>query len=263
MRRLLKPLLLSCLMLSPDLSDAADVTKPAAVTLTLLSSAGIIGAIQAVAPEYEKLTGVMVKVQPAASLGQSPQAIPQRLDRGEPADIVLMVGSGLDRLVAQGQVDKDTRVDLGKAFIAMAVREGAPKPYIGTLAAFRQTLIDADSVAYSDGISGAYLSHWLFVSMKLAPRFLARSRMISTEPVAAAVARGETGLGLEQLSQLKLVSGIDIVGLIPDSVQQMTLYAGAVVKGSTHPAQAKALLDYLGSEKARDAIERSGLAAVH
>ncbi|MDR6676231.1 substrate-binding domain-containing protein [Pseudomonas oryzihabitans] len=228
-------------------------------TLTVLSSGGIMGAIRAVAPAYEKATGVKLDIAAAPSMGDTPQAIPNRLARHEPADVVLMVGSALDKLIADGQAVKDSRVDLGQSFIAMAVRQGAPKPDISTMAAFKQTLEDAQSVAYSDSASGVYLSRILFPRMQLGEAFKAKAHMIPAEPVGAVVARGEAQLGFQQLSELKPVKGIDIVGLIPDQAQKMTLYSGAVVSRSQHPDAARALLKYLASKDAAKAIEDSGL----
>jgi len=232
------------------------------ITLTVLSSGGIMGTIREVAPAYEKATGVKLDITAAPSMGDTPQAIPNRLARNEPADVVLMVGSALDKLVASGQVAKDSRVDLGQSFIAMAVRQGAPKPDISNMDAFKQTLEKAQSVAYSDSASGVYLSRILFPRMQLDKSFMAKARMIPAEPVGAVVARGEAQLGFQQLSELKAVPGIDIVGLIPDQAQKMTLYSGAMVSKSQHPEAARALLQYLASKDAAKAIEDSGLKPV-
>ncbi|WP_341520064.1 substrate-binding domain-containing protein [Pseudomonas sp. G.S.17] len=263
MRFLFKPVLLSCVLLSPGVSYADDAPQNTPVTLTLLSSSGVMGAVQAIAPEYEKTTGVKLAVKAAPPRGPSPQAIPNRLDRNEQADVVLTVGVVLDKLIAQGQVDKSTRVDLGKSFIAMAVLEGAVKPDIGSMKAFRQTLISADSVAYSGSSGGAYLSHWLFPHMALDQNFKLKSKAVPDEPVGNVVARGEAQLGVQQLSELISIPGIDIVGLIPDKAQQMILYSGGVLKNSSHPAEAMALLDYMESDKGREALEQSGLKPIH
>jgi len=262
-RPLIKPFMLSCALLSTGVIHAADTPKTQPVTLKVLSSKGFKGAIEAIAPEYEKVSGVKLDVAMAQASGQGPQTIANRLDRKEEADVVLTMGSSLDRLTARNQIVQSTRVDLGQSFIAMAVRKGAVQPDIGSMKAFRKTLLDADSVAYSDNASGVYLSHWLFPNMKLYPRFILKGKVVAVEPVGAVVARGEAELGFQQLSELKPIQGIDIVGLIPDNVQQMVLYSGAVVKNSTHPKEAKALLDYIESDKAHDAIERSGLKPLH
>ncbi len=262
MRLLFKPFVLSCALLSTGVIHAADAPKTLPVTLKVLSSSGFKGAILAIAPEYEKASGVKLQVTVAQASGPTPQAIDNRLDRKEEADVVLTLGSSLDTLTARNQVDPLTRVDLGKSFIAMAVRKGAAQPDIGSMKAFRETLLNAESVAYSDSASGLYLSHWLFPHMKLYPRFMLKGKVVSVEPVGDVVARGEAELGFQQLSGLTPIQGIDIVGLIPDNVQQMVLYSGAVVKNSAHPTEAKSLLDYMGSQKGHDAIQRSGLKPV-
>lgn len=263
MRFLFRPFMLSCALLSTGVAHAAQAPGTSPVTLTVLSSNGFKGAIQAITPEYEKASGVKLNVTLAQASGTAAQAIPDRLEREEPADVVLTMGSSVDRLIARKYVDKNTRVDLGQSFIAMAVRKGAVQPDIGSMSAFRKTLLNADSVAYSDSASGVYLSHWLFPHMKLDQRFMLKGKVVPTEPVGDVVARGEAQLGFQQLSELTPIEGIDIVGLIPDKVQQMVLYSGVVVTNSAHPKEAKALLDYMGSEKGRDAIEHSGLKPMH
>jgi molybdate transport system substrate-binding protein len=260
MPRLLKPLAFSCALLTALAAHAAPVSTP--TTLTVLSSGGIMGAVQGIAPDYEKATGVKLNIEAAPSMGKTPQAIPNRLDRKEPADVVLMVGSALDKLVAQDQVDKASRVDLGKSYIAMAVGKGETKPDISTMEAFRKALLDSKSIAYSDSASGVYLSRILFPKMTLGADFTAKARMIPAEPVGAVVARKEAQLGFQQLSELKPVDGIDIVGLIPDQAQQMTLYSGAVTRSSTHAKEAAALLKFMASKDAAKAIETSGLKPV-
>lgn len=239
--------------------SAADVVHGAKETLTVLSSGGIMGAIREVAPAYEKKYGVKLEILAAPSMGDTPQAIPNRLARGEQADVVLMVGSALDNLVASGQADKTSRIDLGKSFIAMAVRKGEPKPDISTMQTLRKVLQDSSSVAYSDSASGVYLSKTLFPRMQLGEQFESKAHMIPAEPVGAVIARGQAQIGFQQLSELKPVKGIDIVGLIPAEAQKMTLYSGAVVNKSQHHAAAQALLDYLASPEADAAIKDSGL----
>ncbi len=237
--------------------NAATVAKP--VSLVVFSSGGIMGAFNAISADYEQRTGVHLVVEAAPSMGATPQAIPNRLARNEPADVVLMVGSALEKLIKSGQVDPNSRVDLGKSYIAMAVRHGAPKPDISSMEAFKQTLLDAKSIAYSDSASGVYISRVLFNQMHITDRVQSKSRMIAATPVGEVIARDEAQLGFQQLSELKPVQGIDIVGLIPDQAQQMTLYSGGVASHSAHPEQARQLLEYMGSPAAAAAIKTSGL----
>ncbi|HDS1819278.1 TPA: substrate-binding domain-containing protein [Pseudomonas putida] len=256
---MLRMLLCTILLTTSFVCSAADAQQGGKETLTVLSSGGIMGAIREVAPAYEKRYGVKLEVVAAPSMGETPQAVPNRLARGEPADVVLMVGSALDNLVTNGQADKASRIDLGKSFIAMAVRKGEPKPDIGTLQASRTVLQNSRSVAYSDSASGVYLSKTLFPRMQLGDQFKSKALMIPAEPVGAVIARGQAQIGFQQLSELKPVKGIDIVGLIPAEAQKMTMYSGAAVNKSQHHAAAQALLDYLASPAADAAITDSGL----
>ncbi|WP_343584704.1 substrate-binding domain-containing protein [Pseudomonas sp.] len=256
---MLRMLFCATLLTTSFVCSAADVVQGGEETLTVLSSGGIMGAIREVAPAYEKTYGVKLEVLAAPSMGETPQAVPNRLARGEQADVVLMVGSALDNLVASGLADKTSRIDLGKSFIAMAVRKGESKPDIGTMQALRTVLQNSSSVAYSDSASGVYLSKTLFPRMQLGDQFVAKAHMIPAEPVGAVIARGEAQIGFQQLSELKPVKGIDIVGLIPAEAQKMTMYSGAVVTKSQHHAAAQALLDYLASPQADAAIKDSGL----
>ncbi|WP_268797985.1 substrate-binding domain-containing protein [Pseudomonas huanghezhanensis] len=253
------PLLLSAAIGFAPAAFAKAVATPAPVQLIVLSSGGVMSAFQAITPDYEQRVGVKLLAEAAPSMGATPQTIPNRLARREPADVVLMVSSALDKLIKDGQVDPKTRVDIGKSYIAMAVRHGAPKPDISTMEAFKQTLLNAKSIAYSDSASGVYLSRVLFNQMHIADRIKDRSQMIAALPVGESVARGEAEIGFQQLSELKPVEGIDIIGLIPDQAQQMTLYSAGVVSQSKHPEQAKALVDFLGSGAAAPAIKNSGL----
>ncbi|MDD1968723.1 substrate-binding domain-containing protein [Pseudomonas putida] len=258
MKRILPYLLSAALSFIPAAFVHA-ATPQAPVQLIVLSSGGIMGAFKAVTPDYEQRVGVRLQGEVAPSMGATPQAIPNRLARQEPADVVLMVGAALDKLIKDGQVDPKSRVDLGKSYIAMAVKHGAPHPDISTMEAFKQTLIDARSIVYSDSASGVYLSRVLFNQMHIADRIQSKSQMIPATPVGEVVARGDAEIGFQQLSELKPVEGIDIVGLIPDQAQQMTLYSAGVVTKSKHPEQARQFLEFLSSSAAAPAIKASGL----
>ncbi|WP_062382215.1 substrate-binding domain-containing protein [Pseudomonas abietaniphila] len=254
-----RPLLLTCIVLSTGLSHAADKPADRPVTLRLLCSSGFIAAARTLAPDYEKSRSIHLDIirSPTADVTLTdtfqPESSPQAFD------LVLTDRAAMDRLVAQRRVDPATRVDLGQSFIAMAVKDGAKQPRIDTVAALRDALMNAESVAYANTPTGMYLSHWLFPRMALDRNFELKSRALSAEPVGSAVARGDVQLGFQQLSELKAAPGIDIVGLIPDNVQQMVLYSGALMKNSPHPMQARALLDYMKSSQGRAAIKQSGL----
>lgn len=254
-----RPLLLICIFSSSGLSHAADKPADSPVTLRLLSASGFIGAAAAIARDYEKGDAIDLEIIKAPTAGATLADAFQQKPSPEGFDLVMTDRAAMDRLVARRRVDPTTLVELGQSFIAMAVKDGAPKPKIDTVNALRDTLMKAESVGYANSPTGMYLSHWLFPHMKLDQNFVLKSEAISAEPVGHAVARGDAQLGFQQLSELKAVPGIDIVGLIPDSVQQMVLYSGAVMNDSSHPKEAQALLHYMKSSEGRAAIQMSGL----
>ncbi|KQU58831.1 ABC transporter substrate-binding protein [Sphingomonas sp. Leaf339] len=252
---MLAPLLVGCQTIAPP-----SLTPPSArPALTVFTSGGFNAAFDSLAASYRRTTGTPIIVAHGPSMGETPNAIPARLARREAADIVILARSGLDRLIANGTVTPNTAIDLGLSRIAVAVRAGAPIPNIATPDALRATLLNAKSIAWSDSASGVYIQSTMLDRLGIADRVRPKGRMIPATPVGEIVARGEADIGFQQLSELKPVKGIRIVGLLPDSLQKVTAFSGGIVAYSPHQAEARALLTYLSSPKADAAIRASGL----
>jgi len=152
-----------------------------------------------------------------------------------------------------------SRVDLARSGIGVVVRQGAPHPDIGSVEALKQTLLAAKSIAYSDSASGVYIANEMFKKMGIAEQVAGKARMIPAEPVGVVVARGEAEIGFQQISELKPIKGIDLLGPLPAEVQKYTVFAGGIVSGSEEPKAAAALLRFLASPEARPAVVDSGL----
>jgi molybdate transport system substrate-binding protein len=197
------------------------------------------------------------------SLGDSPESIPSRLTRGEAADVVILDGGAADELARRGLVRADSKVELARSLIGMVVRAGAPKPDIGTVEAFKNTLLAAKSIAYSDSSSGTYISTTMFAKMGIADQVMGKSRKVrgppSGEPVAAVVARGEAEIGFQQVSELIHVPGITFVGTLPAEVQLATTFAGALTTKAQQPEAGAALIRFLSSPEAAPVIVKAGL----
>jgi molybdate transport system substrate-binding protein len=227
--------------------------------ITVMSSGGFSAALAVLAPEYERMTGDKIIIVSGPSMGNTPQAIPARLARGEAADVVIMVGYALDDLIKQGKVTSQGRVDLAQSRIALAVKAGTPKPDISTPDALRRALLAAKSIAYSDSASGVYISTEMFAKLGITDQVKGKSTMIPAEPVGRVVARGEAEIGFQQISELRPVPGIDIVGPIPDSLQKITVFSGGIVTTAQHADAAKALLTFLASPAASGIVTKTGL----
>jgi len=250
------------LMLIESVSAAPAQGKTVPV-LIVWTSGAMLPALQALAPNFEQDHGLKLQLEVAPSTGKRADSVGRRLARKQPADIVVMNDFAMAKLQARGQIVMGSRVGLAKSFIAMAVRQGASKPDIRTAAAFREALLAADSIGYTNSPSGLYLSRVLFVRMGLPEAFQRKTLMLAAGEMADAIASGRVQLGFAQFSELKPVPGIDIVGLIPDQMQQMTLYSAAVLKGSGQHDLAQGFLDYLASPQGREAIVASGLQPAH
>jgi molybdate transport system substrate-binding protein len=233
-----------------------------AAEVHVMISGGFSAAYDQLAPSFEKATGHKLVTVRGASMGTTPEAIPNRLQRGEPADVVIMVDDALDVLTKQGKVVEGSRVDLARSVIGISVRAGAPKPDISSVDAFKRALLDAKSIAYSDSASGVYLSTVLFPRLGIADQLKAKSKRVEGEPVGAVVARGDAEIGFQQMSELLAVKGIDVVGPLPADVQKTTVFAIGAVKGAKEEDAAWALMNFLASPAAIGAIKKSGLEAV-
>jgi molybdate transport system substrate-binding protein len=226
-------------------------------------SAGYFAAYSELVPTFERTTGHRLTTSRGPSLGDSPEAIPARLSRGEIADVVILDGEAADALGRRGLVRSDTKAELAVSLIGMVVREGEAKPDIGSVQGLKRTLLAAKSIAYSDSSSGTYLSTVLFPKLGVADQLSRKSRKVrgppSGEPVAAVVARGEAEVGFQQVSELIHVPGVTFVGTIPAEIQKVTVYAAVLTRSAKEPEAALALIRFLTSPETEAVVLGAGL----
>jgi molybdate transport system substrate-binding protein len=241
------------------------VRAASAADVQVMISSGFYGVYAELGPAFERASGHHLVTTRGPSMGDSPEAIPARLARGEAADVVILDGGAADELGKRGLVRPESKTELARSLIGMVVREGAAKPDISSVEAFRSALLAAKSIAYSDSGSGTYLSTNLFARLGVADQIAGKSRKVrgppSGEPVAAVVARGEAEIGFQQVSELIHVPGITFVGAIPAEVQPMFSFAGALTSTVRQPEAASALIRFLASPEAAPVIVKAGLAS--
>ncbi len=241
------------------ISGLLAATAASAAEIKVVTSGGFTAAYLELVPAYERATGNKLVTEFGPSMGTTHNAIPMRLGRSEPIDVVIMAAPALDDLIRQGKVRAGSRVDLVESYIAMAVKAGAPRPDIGTVEALKRTLLSAKSIAYSDSASGVYLSTELFPKLGIADQIRSKARKIEADPVGGVVATGEFEIGFQQISELLPVKGIDIVGPLPPGAQRVTVFSAGIPATSKQPEAAKALIQWLASPVAYPAIKKSGL----
>ena len=179
MRNLLLKLFATALV-----ATSAAAANVQAADLHIMSSGGFTAAYKVLGPKFASQTGNTLDTALGPSMGKSPEAIPNRLGRGEPEDAVIMVGYALDELIKQGKVIPGSRVELADSRIGMVVREGAAKPDISSIEGLKQTLLQAKSIAYSDSASGVYIERELFEKLGIADQVRSKAKMIPRIPVA-------------------------------------------------------------------------------
>lgn len=221
----------------------------------VFSTLALMGAIRGLAGQYEANSGVKIDVEFAPTL-----ALLQRLDGGETADVLILTREALADLASKGQVVAESCVDLARSYVGLAVKAGAQHPDISSVAALRETLLNARCVGYSRlGASGIYFAK-LIEQLEIAPQINARAKIIQAGLTAELLPTGEADLSVQQISELKLVPGIEVVGPIPVELQQNPAVFSAGRMAASHKiAQADGLLTFLKSLQVAPALRESGL----
>jgi len=225
----------------------------------VMTSGAFTAAHLALIPQLERLTGKKI-VTAATSIGTGENSIPNRLKRGEAADVVIVADTVLRKFIEDGLVLSDTYTPLVRSLIAMAVRAGSPPPDVATAEALKRTLLNAKSIAYSASVSGQYLTTELYQRMGIADAVMGKSRFIGGgERVGAVIARGEAEIGFQQMSELLPVPGIAHITLLPPELQKVSVFSAGVSSTSEDPKLAYSVIRFLRSPEATPAIRESGL----
>jgi molybdate transport system substrate-binding protein len=223
--------------------------------LKVLSAGACERFVAAVASEFETQHGRPVSIQ-EGTVGQ----LVQRINQGEPFDVALLTPAGLTRI--SGRFAEGSRVDLVRVGIGVAVQQNASQPDIGSVEAFKRTLLQARSVAYVDpaagGTSGIYFSHVL-EQLGIADAIRPKQVLVPGGAVAQRVASGQAEIGIQMISEMVGVKGVTVIGPLPAPIQTYTEYAGIVGANASDPAAARALLQLLASPAATDRLKAFGL----
>jgi molybdate transport system substrate-binding protein len=221
--------------------------------LRLLSTLALKGAVERLAGRYQAAKGTKLDADFAPTVG-----LLKRLRDGESADVLVLTREGLDELVAEGVVASASKVDLARSYVGIAVKAGQPHPDISTEAALCKSLLAARSVAYSKiGASGIYFAE-LIQRLGIAAEINARAT-ITAGFTAERLITGEADIAVQQLSELKQVAGVEVVGPIPLGLQTAAVFTAGRMNSSAKAALADALLDYLASPEVAPVLRESGL----
>jgi molybdate transport system substrate-binding protein len=246
MRLLLLPLLLAAAPASAD-------------TIKVLTGGAFKPVVMDMLADFERQTGHRVTVQ-----NDTAGALAQRVRSGEAFDIVIVPTTNLDSLAAEGRVSGESITPFGKVGVGVAVALSAPQPRIASVEELRRTLLDARSVAYIDpasgGTSGIYVAK-LFQMLGIGPQMQAKSVLVRGGLSAERVARGEAEMALQQASELRLVPSVKFAGMLPEAVQNWTVYGGALSPGALNKDAALGLMSALSDPALEPILRKRGLEA--
>ena len=220
----------------------------------VLSTLALKGAVHSLAGHHEAASGVRIDADFAPTL-----ALLDRLRGGEGAEIVILTREGLDDMAREGRVVADSCVDLARSYVGIAVKAGSAHPDIATEPALRTALLAARSVAYSRiGASGILFAQ-LIERLGIASEINARAKIIPSGFTAERLVAGEADLAVQQISELKQVGGIEVVGPIPRELQTPAVFSAGRMAASGKPALSDRLLRYLASREVAPVLRESGL----
>jgi molybdate transport system substrate-binding protein len=233
-------------MLAGNAASAAEVT--------VIASTAMREVMEELVPMFERASGHKVAIS-----FLSGAVLPVKMKEGAQADVVVTTPATIDDLVAAGKVVANTRVDFVRSGAGVAVRAGAPKPDVSTPEAFKNALLAAKSVGYSQGPSGV---HFMSVLTKLGIADQIKAKGVVPplgSRVGALIAKGEAEIGVQQITELLQIPGIDFVGPLPKELQANIVYATATPMSAKEKAAAAELVKFLSSEPALPVIKKVGL----
>ncbi|HKT66607.1 MAG TPA: substrate-binding domain-containing protein [Burkholderia sp.] len=226
----------------------------------VLATGALRGAFERLAPAFEQASGHHLEIAWGPSYGTSPDALPVRLRNDEAVDVCFMIRPALEREVDAGRFDRATLEDIAASGIGVAVRHGVAVPDVRTVDALRRALLNAKSVAFSEGASGTYIVGTLFEKLGIAAQMKPKSVLVrGKELVGTALARGDAELGLQQISELKVTPGIDFAGPLPAAVQKTSAISSAIAAHARSADASRAFVAFLKTASAAVILQQSGL----
>ena len=224
----------------------------AANALKIFSGGAMRPLLRELLPRFESAHAVTVEVDYRLSA-----AVKRAIEDGAAFDLAILPRPELDELIASGAIVRDSAADVARSTIGLAVRSGAPQPDIGSVAALRRALMQARSIAYSDGPSGAYVAA-LLAKLGIGEAVAAKVKLTSG-PVAELVARGEAELGMQQIIAILPVTGAQLVGPLPAELQNIIVYAAGLASRASATAAGVAFLAFTRGEDAKELMRTHGL----
>ena len=220
--------------------------------IKVLSGGAMRALMVEVVPLFERASGTGVEIEFRLT-----SVLQKEIAAGTAFDIALLPRPELDGLTRAGKIAADSVADVTRSAVGLAVRAGVPKPDIGTVEAFKHTLLAARSIAYSDGPSGDYIAA-LLARLGIAEEMRPKTKLTGG-PVAELVARGEAEIGMQQIVAILPVKGAELVGPLPGELQNVIVYAAGIAAAAQNRSAAQNFIVFMRSEGMHRLIRAKGM----
>jgi molybdate transport system substrate-binding protein len=224
------------------------------VEIDALVTMGVREVYHELMPQFEAASGHKIMTNWTGTVD-----LMKRMTAGETHDVIFVVSTAVDELIRLGKVVPGSRADLASSGIGIAVKAGAPRPDVSSAAALRRALLAATTVGYSSGPSGVYIDGMLQrlgIADDIKPK---RRTMPSGGMIGDIIASGEAEIGFQQVSELLPIAGIDYLGPLPDGLQHISVFSGAIPVGARQAAAANDLLAFFRTPSAAALIRSKGM----
>jgi molybdate transport system substrate-binding protein len=243
------PFLAAVLLLAPRPATCAEIK--------VLTAGAMKSVVLALQGGFEIASGHRLVVDNDTAGG-----LVKRIEAGEAFDMAIITPAAIDGLIGKGKIVAGSRAAVAKVGVGVAVKEGAPKPDLSSVEAFKRALLAARTVAYIDpasgGSSGIYVAG-LLNKLGIADDIKPKERLQAGGYVAEKVAKGEAEIAIHQISEILPVKGVTLAGPLPEEIQHYTVYAAGLSAAARDPGAAQAWIDYLKGPAASAAIEGRGM----
>lgn len=235
----------------------AAACPASASDLKVLTAGAFKEVVVALVPDFEKQTGHKVTID-NGTVGE----LKARVDKGEAFDVIVATPGAIDEFAAAGKVAPGSKTMLASVGVGVVVKQGAPKPDISSVDAFKKALLAAKTVAYIDpasgGSSGIYFDK-LLDRLGIGAEVRAKAKLKKGGHVADLIASGEAELGVHQISEIVPVKGVTLVGPLPKEIQNVTTYAAGLGAATKDKAAAEELITYMSGADAARVLKSRGM----
>jgi molybdate transport system substrate-binding protein len=228
-----------------------------ATEIKVMSTVALTPTLEELTPKYESSSGNKLVI-----VYSTIAELKKRIDAGETADVMILSRPALDDLQTQGKIAQGSIANVGRSYVAIGVRSGAPQPDISTVEKLKAALLAAKSISYADpakgGASGVHFAR-VIDRLGIADQMKSKTVLVPNAQAGELVAKGEVEMGVAQASEIAAVPGTKLIGPLPGDLHSEMIFSVGIGSTSKDLAAAKALIELLTSPTGAAVLKSKGM----